>query len=305
MTAADPLLFQRLRPRLHGIAYRMLASTAEAEEVVQDAWLRWHGADGAEIANAEAWLVSVTTRLAIDRLRSAKVQRAHYVGTWLPEPLLDQAPASPEQLLERADDLSVAFMLLLERLAPEARAAWLLREVFDAEYDEVAAVLGKSEPACRQLVHRAKAQLRDERPRHAVPPATQLRLLRGFAEAATSGRIGPLKALLAEDVELVGDGGGVVPSFGRPLVGGQRIAQLYFAVHRRHGEDLRYEVATLNGQWGLLRFVGGRLESAQWLETDGERIVRIHAQRNPRKLADLARALGRELAVTTPEAGTS
>ena len=136
--------FDRLRPRLQGIAYRMLGSTGEAEEVVQDAWLRWHEADRATIANAEAWLVTIATRLAIDRLRAAKVQREHYVGFWLPEPQLADSPHSPEQVLERADDLSVAFLTLLERLAPEARAAFLMREVFDADYHELAQTIGKT-----------------------------------------------------------------------------------------------------------------------------------------------------------------
>ena len=297
--------FNRLRPRLQAIAYRMLGSAAEAEEVVQDAWLRWHEADVGRVDNTEAWLVSVTTRIAIDRLRSAKVARAHYVGTWLPEPLLSDSPVSPEQLLERVDDVSVAFLALLERLAPEARAAYLLREVFDADYGEVAEALGKTEPACRQLVHRAKAQLKDARPRYTVARETQLRLLRGFADAAVSGEFAALKSMLAEDAELIGDGGGVVPSFGVPLVGAQRIAQLYFATGRRFPDRVRYEVVVLNGQWGLLRFVDDTLESAQSLETDGERVVRIHNQRNPDKLARIARALGRELNVTRPGGETS
>ncbi len=300
-------LFNRLRPRLQGIAYRMLGTAAEAEEVVQDAWLRWYHADLAQVNNAEAWLVSVTTRIAIDRLRSAKVAREHYVGTWLPEPLLADSPVSPEQLLERAEDVSVAFLALLERLAPEARAAYLLREVFDADYGEVAAALGKSEQACRQLVHRAKTQLRDARPRHAVARETQLRLLRGFADAAARGEFAALKAMLAEDAQLIGDGGGVVPSLGVPLLGGQRVAQLYHAVGLRFPGQVRYEVAVLNGQWGLLRFVAEALESAQSMEIDGERIVRIHVQRNPAKLVRIARALGRELdvPVTSPGGGTS
>lgn len=292
--------FNRLRPRLQGIAYRMLGSSAEAEDVVQDAWLRWHEADRQRVDNAEAWLVAVTTRIAIDRLRSAKVQRQHYVGTWLPEPLLSDSPVSPEQLLERVDDVSVAFMTLLERLAPEARAAYLLREVFDADYGEVAEALGKTEPACRQLVHRAKAQLRDERPRYSVARETQLRLLRGFADAAVRGEFAALKSMLADDAQLIGDGGGIVPSFGVPLVGAQRIAQLYLATRLRYPGAVRFEVVVLNGQWGLLRFIDGALESAQALETDGERIVRIHAQRNPDKLARIARTLGRELNVTKP-----
>ncbi|MGH8804925.1 MAG: sigma-70 family RNA polymerase sigma factor, partial [Polaromonas sp.] len=213
--------FNRLRPRLKGIAYRMLGSTAEAEEVVQDAWLRWHEAAPAALDSAEAWLVTVTTRISIDRLRAAKVQREHYIGTWLPEPLLSESPVTPEQMLERADDVSVAFLSLLERLSPEARAAYLMREVFEADYDEVALTLGKSEAACRQLVHRAKTQLREERPRYVVPRETHLRLLRSFAEASTRGDFAALKSMLADDAELIGDGGGKVPSFGRPLQGGQ------------------------------------------------------------------------------------
>ncbi|MBW0168620.1 MAG: RNA polymerase sigma-70 factor [Hydrogenophaga sp.] len=292
--------FNRLRPRLHGIAYRMLGSAAEAEEVVQDAWLRWHEVAHADLDSSEAWLVTVTTRLAIDRLRSAKVQREHYVGTWLPEPLLSDAVVTPEQWLERADDVSVAFLALLERLAPEARAAFLLREVFDADYGEVAEALGKSEAACRQIVHRAKVQLQDERPRHIVPREAQLRLLRGFADAASTGRFAALQALLAEDAQLMGDGGGKVPSFGVPIVGDRRIAQLFYATHRRFGDAVRFEVVALNGQWGLLRFIHGGLESAQAFETDGQRILRVHVQRNPDKLARIAAALGRELAVTNP-----
>lgn len=297
--------FNRLRPRLQGIAYRMLGSSAEAEEVVQDAWLRWHEAEQERLDSTEAWLVSITTRLAIDRLRSAKVQREHYIGTWLPEPMLSDSPATPEQVLERVDDVSVAFLAMLERLTPEARAAFLLREVFDADYEEVAEALGKTESACRQLVHRAKAQLQDKRPRYVVPRDTQLRLLRGFADAATRGEFAALKTMLADDAQLIGDGGGKVPSFGVPLVGGQRIAQLYLATSLRYPGAVRFEVVVLNGQWGLLRFVNGALESAQAFETDGERIVRIHAQRNPDKLARIAAALGRDVAVTNPPPQTS
>ena len=303
---SDPTeTFNGLRPRLQGIAYRMLGSSAEAEEVVQDAWLRWHEADHERLDSREAWLVAVTTRLAIDRLRTAKVQRERYAGIWLPEPLLSDPPVTPEQVLERADDLSVAFLAVLERLTPEARAAFLLREVFDADYDEVAEVLGKTEAACRQLVHRAKAQLREARPRHVVPSETHLRLLRGFAEAAARGELGALKAMLAEDAQLVGDGGGKVPSFGVPLQGGPRVAQLYLATHLRYRDAVRYEVAVLNGQWGLLRFIEGALESAQTFETDGERIVRIHAQRNPDKLARIAGAFGQESSVAEQPPRTS
>ncbi|MGR4868673.1 RNA polymerase sigma-70 factor [Variovorax sp. LARHSF232] len=282
--------FDRLRPRLLGVGYRMLGSFAEAEEVVQDAWLRWHEADTEALDSPEAWLVAVVTRLSIDRLRAAKVRRAHYVGTWLPEPLLTDAPATPEQLLERADSLSVAFLTLLERLTPEARAAFLLREVFDADYAEVARVLDKSEAACRQLVHRARAQLRDERPRFPVDRGAHERLLQGFAQAAMKGDLAGLKAALAEDVELVGDGGGKVPSFGKVLRGRDRLAHLYFAVARRAAGRMRMVLAEVNGMPGLLRYVDGQLESVQSFETDGERILRIHTQRNPDKLSQAVAA---------------
>jgi len=282
-------VFHALRPRLQSIAYRMLGTSAEAEDVVQDAWLRWHEAPHGALDSAEAWLVAVTTRLAIDRLRAAKVQRAHYTGIWLPEPLLSDDPASPEQLLDRAQDISLAFMRLLERLSPEARAAFLLHEIFDVDYRDMAQMLDKSEAACRQQVHRARLQLREEKARYAVPAETHRRLLGHLAQAMTRGDMPALRAVLDEDVELLSDGGGKVPSFGKPLWGRQRVAQLFLAAFRRHGPNLRIEMVRLNGEWGLLRFMDGVLESALVFETDGAVIVRILVQRNPDKLALIAR----------------
>jgi RNA polymerase sigma-70 factor (ECF subfamily) len=217
------------------------------------------------------------------------------------------APGSPEQMLERADDVSMAFLAVLERLAPEARAAYLLREVFDADYEDVARTLGKSEAACRQLVHRAKTQIQDERPRFVVEREAHQRLLEGFAQAAASGDMKRLKALLAEDVELIGDSGGKVPAFRAMLRGAQRIAQYYYAVVRLLGIGLRLQVVDVNGEPGLLRFFNGALESVQTIETDGERILRIRTQRNPEKLQRIAaqfasRAITREelLGLRTP-----
>ncbi|MDP9911603.1 RNA polymerase sigma-70 factor (ECF subfamily) [Variovorax boronicumulans] len=285
----DPTLtFDSHRRRLQGIAYRMLGSVAEAEEVVQDAWLRWHEADKASFDSAEAWLVTVVTRLSIDRLRSAKVQREHYIGPWMPEPTLTGSPDTPEETLARVDNISVAFLAVLERLAPEARAAFLMREVFDADYDEIAQTLGKSEAACRQLVHRAKAQVQEARPRFQVSRETHQRLLRAFADAAARGSMQDLKVLMAEDVELIGDGGGKVQTFSKILRGSQRLAQLYFSLWRRMGAGVRMELVELNGEPGMLRFLDGELESAQTFEIEGERIVRIRAQRNPDKLARIA-----------------
>ena len=285
----DAHAFSLLRSRLQKIAYRMLGSVAEAEDIVQDVWLRWHAANRQDIDNAEAWLVAVTTRLSIDRLRAAKIQREHYTGIWLPEP---QMIESPEEATDCADEVSVAFLMLLERLTPEARAAFLLREIFDADYSEVAEAIGKTEAACRQLVSRAKTQIRDERPRYSVSRETHHRLLQTFAQALKSGDFAAINALLAEDAILVADGGGKVPSFPQPMTGGRRIAQLFFASSLRYGSELRVKLVMLNGQWALLRFIEGKLESAQSFETDGEQIVRIHIQRNPDKLVRIAQSYG-------------
>lgn len=285
------LVFERHRPRLIGVAYRMLGTAAEAEEVVQDAWLRWNDADAASLDNSEAWLVTVTTRLAIDRLRAARAQREHYVGLWLPEPVLTESPSTPEEITELSDDVSMAFLALLERLAPEARAAFLLRDVFDMDYAQVAEAIGKSEAACRQIVHRAKAQLREARPRYAVSRESHRRLLDSFAEALRRGSFDEINALLAEDAVLIGDGGGKVTSFPEPLLGGWRIAKLLHAAQGRYGEGQRIELALINGQAAVLRYIDGALESAQSYETDGERIVCVHVQRNPDKLVRLIAAL--------------
>ncbi|CAB3632049.1 MAG: RNA polymerase sigma-70 factor [Achromobacter pulmonis] len=282
--------FDRHRPRLYAIAYRMLGEVAEAEDVVQDAWLRWHGADRARVDNAEAWLVTTTTRLAIDRLRLAKAERARYVGVWLPEPMLMAAPATPEQIHERADDVSVAFLFMLERLSPDARAAFLMRDVFDADYEDIARTLDKRPAAVRQLVHRARLQLRQGAPREAVPRATLRRLLLAFADAMQRSDFHGLHALLSDDAELIGDGGGKVGSFAS-LVGGKRLAQLFYAGKRRYRDALRIEVVEVNGQWTLLRFIDGQLESVQSYDTDGERLTRVLVQRNPDKLARIAATL--------------
>ncbi|HET8597151.1 MAG TPA: RNA polymerase sigma factor SigJ [Castellaniella sp.] len=289
--ADDTQIFLRHQPRLKHLAYRMLGSWAEAEEVAQDAWLRWHGSDRDGIDNTEAWLVSTATRLSIDRLRAARTRRAHYEGIWLPEPFLSDDIRTPEQIVDRSEDVSLAFLSVLERLSPEARAAYILRDLLDEDYSDIAAVLGKTEAACRQLVTRARKRVREDHRHSPVDPATQARLLQEFSRAASTGDFSALKAALAADAQLIGDGGGKVPSFGKPLEGGTRIAQLYLATSLRYPGRVQYRLARLNGEWGLLRFVDGALESAQQLQIDGTQIVRIYAQRNPDKLAHLARTL--------------
>ena len=277
--------FNQLRPRVLGVAYRMLGTMPEAEDVAQEVWLRWNGTDRTVIENAEAWLVATTTRLAIDQLRLARHSREHYIGIWLPEPVLTDESATPEHLHEAASDLSVAFLAVLERLAPEARAAFLLHDVFDREYPEIARILDKSEAACRQIVHRARQRVREERRLHEVPHAVHRRLLQSFTHALDQGDLKAMIALMDRDAQLMGDGGGIVSSFPKPMRGGARIAQLLFAPTLRRRAELRMVPVVFNGRVGVLRYFGVHLESAMAFDTDGTRIVQILVQRNPHKLA--------------------
>jgi RNA polymerase sigma-70 factor, ECF subfamily len=254
---------------------------------VQDAWLRWREADQAILRSPDAWLVTVVTRLAIDRLRAAKHEREAYFGDWLPEPIVEVEERTPESVAELASDLSVAFMHLLERLAPEERAAFLLRQVFDYDYREIAQMLDKGEPAVRQMVHRAGERLRQERPRFQVEAQTHRQLLDRFVAAAQSGQRNAIRALLDDDILVVGDSGGKVPSIRGGVHGGDRVTNLYWAQALRLGPRLRYRVATVNGEPGILRYIDGQLESANAMVTDGERIVAIYAVRNPEKLANI------------------
>jgi len=285
----DPLpIFTNLRSRLFGIAYRMLGVRADAEDILQDAWLRWRAADHASLQSPEAWLVTVVTRLAIDRLRVAKTEREAYVGAWLPEPIVALDEQTPEALAELASDLSVAFLHLLERLGPEERAAFLLRMVFDYDYGEVAEMLGKREPAVRQMVHRAAERVREGRPRFTVAPEKHRELLQKFIAAAQSGHRAAIRELLAEDVTTLGDGGGKATSVLGGLLGRDRVTNLFWAHALRYGPRMTYRLATINGEPGLLRYLDGRLESANAVVTDGERIVAIFGVRNPDKLANIA-----------------
>ena len=283
MSPNDEDLFDRLRPRLAAIAYRMLGTRADAEDVVQDAWLRWFRSERDRVESPEAWLVTTVTRLAIDRLRSAKAEREAYVGWWLPEPLVAVEESTPQGSAELAQELSLALLWVLERLAPEERAAFLLRQAFDHDYAEIGAMLGKTEAAARQLLYRAAQFVQQERPRFEVSREVHRALLQRFVAAARAGDRPALQALLADEVELVSDGGGKVPSFGKILRGPLRIANLYAVLLRRHAVD--YRLASVNGEPGLVRHVDGQLESAQAFVTDGTRIVAIYTVRNPDKLA--------------------
>lgn len=279
--------FDALRPRLFSIAYRMLGTRADADDVVQDAWLRWHGAEQAGMQSAEAWLVTVTTRLAIDRLRSRKTEREAYIGWWLPEPLVELDERTPETVAELASDVSVAFMWVLERLSPEERAAFLLRQVFDHDYVDIAAMLDKTEAACRQMVHRAQARVQQEQPRFKVPAELHRDLLGKFMLAASSGDRAAMKAMLSDGVQLVSDGGGKVSSFMHVLHGAGRVAGVYWSLENKFPSQVEYRQAFINGEPGLLRYVDGVIESAHAFIVDDARIVAIFIVRNPDKLVGI------------------
>ncbi len=276
--------FAALRPRLFSIAYRMLGIRADAEDVVQDAWLRWHGSEPAALQSAEAWLVTVTTRLAIDRLRTRKAERETYIGWWLPEPLVELDERTPESAAELASEVSVAFMWVLERLSPEERAAFLMRQVFDHDYADIAAMLNKSEASCRQMVHRAQARVQQERPRFDVPKDTHRDLLAKFMQAAGNGDRAAMKAMMSDRVQLVADGGGKVNSFLHMLHGAGRVAGVYWSLEHQFPSQVVYRSARINGEPGLLRYVAGKIESAQSFIVDEGRIVAVFIMRNPDKL---------------------
>jgi len=283
----DPTVFDSHRNRLFAIAYRMLGVRADAEDVVQDAWLRWQGADTSAVQSPEAWLVTVATRLSIDRLRAALAEREAYEGLWLPEPLVAVDEETPELQAERASDLSLAYMWMLERLGPEERAAFLLRQVFDYDYEEVAQQLGKTEAACRQMVSRAGERVQKPQSRFDIPAETHRQLLQRFVEASATGDRAAVRALLAEDLELVGDGGGKVKSFGIVITDPDKIAALFAGAVKLGAVEFR--PVTLNGEPGLLRFIDGKLESALAFLSDGQRITGIYAVRNPDKLEHIIR----------------
>ena len=245
--APPPDPFDALRARLFALAYRMLGTRADAEDVVQDAWLRWHQSEKAAIQTPEAWLVTIVTRLAIDRLRAAKTEREAYIGAWLPEPIVELDERTPEAAVERASDLSIALLWVLERLSPEERAAFLLRQVFDYDYAEIAALLGKSEAACRQMVHRATERVREARVRFDVDRNVHRRVVERFMHAAQTGDRAAIESMLADDVELVGDGGGKVPSIMKVLQGAFRIANLFWATRRRLDGRIGYRAGEVDG----------------------------------------------------------
>jgi RNA polymerase sigma-70 factor (ECF subfamily) len=293
--------FEPYRRRLLGLAYRMLGSMADAEDAVQETYLRWHGADRDSVTDPRAFLMTTTARICLDILKSARVRREEYVGPWLPEPVVDTAALAPDTHTELAEDLSVALLLTLERLSPLERAAFLLHDVFDFSFNEVASALERSEAACRQLATRAREHVRTVRPRGAtVPPARSggidskhAQLLSAFAAATQSGDLNRLTQLLASDVRVVTDGGGKVRAALDVIEGADRAARFLVETTRKRPDawwrdDFTVRFATVNGLPGVIVDAPeGPMQTAAFDIEDG--VIRaLYVVRNPDKLRHLA-----------------
>jgi len=282
----DPLAPHR--GRLLGLAYRMLGSRSDAEDVVQDAYLRFAGAQ--DVHNAEAFLVTVVTRLCLDRLKSAKAQREVYIGPWLPEPVFDAEGLSADAATELADDLSFALLLALDRLSPLERAAFLLHDVFDTPFPEIAAMLDRTEAACRQLASRARRTVRDNRPAPTKAPDNHARLLQAFGEAVASGNVARLAELLRSDAVALTDGGGRKTAALNPIIGAEKIARFFIGISAKNaGHDVRIEPAMINGAFGALLYLDGELDHTMSMAMSGDKIAAIYIVRNPDKLRHASR----------------
>jgi RNA polymerase sigma-70 factor (ECF subfamily) len=277
-------IFEQHRPRLWGVAYRMLGSRAEAEDLLQEAYVRWHRADTSGVRIPEAWLVTTVTRLSIDRLRELRRERDTYVGPWLPEPLVAQAAPPADEAAELASDLSVAFLALLERLAPEERAAFLLHEVFESDYADIAKILDKSEAACRQIVSRARSRVRAGRPRVRVSANARVRLLEGMVRAIQAHDKDALMGLLAEEATWTSDGGGKAKAARKVVRGAERVARFAVGVFRRATHLLEFRETEVNGERGIAVLYQGTPFSIISIRTDGVRILDVYAILNPDKL---------------------
>ncbi|MGV9908346.1 RNA polymerase sigma-70 factor [Streptomyces tendae] len=288
-TATD--VFEEHRPVLLGVAYRMLGRLADAEDVVQEAWLRWSGADRSTVREPRGYLVRVTTRLAVDRLRQVKSRGETYVGPWLPEPYVtdfgDAAPDAAERAV-LADSVSLAVLVVLESLSPLERAVFVLREAFGYPYAEIAAMLERGEAAVRQLAGRARKHVEERRPRYDVDPAQRRDLTERFLAAAAEGDLAGLLATLAPDVRLVGDSGGRSRAPLRVLESADKVGRFLFAVAQQGIPDATFHFLELNGGPALLVRSGGKPDSVLQVDVAEGRIQAVYIIRNPDKLASLA-----------------
>lgn len=278
--------FEQERGRLFGIAYRMLGSVSEAEDIVQDAYLRWHGVDHGRVENAQAYLVRLVTNLAMDTLGAARYRRTEYIGPWLPEPLVRPDPAGdPASLHDVADDLSMAFLLVLERLTPAERAVFVLHESLDFSYAEIAEIIGKSAENCRQIARRARQHLAAEHYAAPADPAQHDQILTRFLLATQTGDLQGLLELLASDAVLYSDGGGKAQAARNPVVGAERVARFILGVIEK-GVALgaEYRPALINGRHGILTLLNDRLNATFSIHVVAGRIHSAYVVANPDKL---------------------
>jgi len=297
-TDCDTVEFERHRRRLLGIAYRMLGEMSAAEDVMQDAWLRWQRADRSEIRDTGAWLAAATVRLSLDALRKVRARREVYVGPWLPEPILpdDVRALTVDGLATRAElasDLSLALLHVLERLSPDERAAFVMHEAFGCEYAEIAATLNKSEPACRKLVSRAKERVKMDRPRYTVSADQHHKLVQEFLSAVAAQDPKRLAEIFAPDVAFYSDGGGRVSAALRPILGMEKVSRLFLGLVRKLATQHSPQVETtdINGRPGMLAMMDGEIYGAFAFEAEDQRITAIYSIRNPDKLARVSRVL--------------
>ncbi|GHE60962.1 RNA polymerase sigma24 factor [Streptomyces spiralis] len=294
-TETDPEtdLFEEHRPVLMGVAYRMLGRVADAEDVVQEAWLRWSGADRAAVREPRAYLVRVTTRLAMDRLRQIKARGESYVGPWLPEPLATDVAGTAQDAEQRAvlaDSVSLAVLVVLESLSPLERAVFVLREAFGYPYAEIGALLDRGEAAVRQLAGRARRHVEERRPRYEVDPVQRRDLTERFLAAAAGGDLAGLMALLAPDVRLVGDSGGKSRAPLRVLEGAGKVGRFLVGAAEKGVADVAFRLLELNGGPAVLVLSGGRPDSVFQVDVAGGHIHAVYIIRNPDKLRLLAAA---------------
>ncbi|MGI5245739.1 RNA polymerase sigma-70 factor [Dactylosporangium sp. CA-139066] len=279
-------IFNEHRERLNGVAYRVLGRVADVEDVVQDAWLRWSAVDAAEVEDPEAYLVRVTTRLAIDRLRSAQARREAYVGPWLPEPMLTAPDVADSVAL--ADSVSTAMLLVLESLSPLERAVFVLREAFGYSYAEIAGFVDRSEASVRQTAARARAHVEDHRVRYDTDPATRAAVTERFLAACVGGDLRRLVEVLAPEVTMISDGGGLAPAPRKAITGAELVARALITFAGRTPPSPTVEVVQVNGGPGIVVRSAGAPAAAMTLFLVDGRIATIHLVSNPEKLAGLA-----------------
>lgn len=279
--------FDLHRPALFGLAYRMLGSVMDAEDILQEAFLRWQNVPKSEVQSPKAYLTTIVTRLCVDQLRLAYVQREEYVGAWLPEPLMQSPESDPARLVEHHESISTAFLVLLENLSPLDRAVYLLHEVFNYTFAEIARIVDKTPADCRQIGHRARQRLMQGRPRFEVETETVDEVVQQFLRACVGDDMSTLLALLAPDVTVTSDSGGKVSAVRNKLVGTDKVARLFLGIFRKWSSHQTFHIATVNGQPAMIGITAQKPSSVVTFEVRDGRIHAIYLVLNPDKLTGL------------------